>query len=216
VHPRDIPTSGVAGAPIGAGRRDRRRIRPWWDGEVTARATESTPERIRAAATVLFRERGLAGASVRQIAAAAEADPSLVIRHFGSKELLFLATMQVDAAEQPLFDGPLEELGRGTVGFLLEFSEATRSTFLALLRGSNEPAVADRLVDAHRDLFVAPLRARLTGEDADLRAGLAAALVGGLLYALWVVGDETLLATDHAEIVDRYGALLQQLVTPPA
>jgi AcrR family transcriptional regulator len=183
---------------------------------MTAGATESTPGRIRAAATTLFRERGLAGVSVRQIAAAAGADPSLVIRHFGSKELLFLATMQVDAADRPLFDGPLEELGRGTVRYLLEFSDATRSTFLALLRGSTEPAIAGRLVDAHRDLFVAPLRARLTGDDADLRAGLAAAVVGGLLYALWVVGDEILLSADHAELVDRYGVLLQQLITPSA
>jgi AcrR family transcriptional regulator len=183
---------------------------------VTGAAAGSTAERIRAAATVLFQEHGLAGTSVRQIAAAARADPSLVIRHFGSKELLFLETMRVEAEHQPLFDAPLEEMGRRTVRFLLEFSDATRSTFLALLRGSSEPAVADRLLDAHRDLFVAPLRARLTGADADLRAGLAAALVGGLLYSLWVVGDETLLAADHAELVDRYGGLLQQLITPAA
>jgi len=175
---------------------------------------ESTQERIRAAATALFRDRGLAGTSVRQIGAAASADPSLVIRHFGSKELLFLETMRVEAEHQPLFDAPLNDMGRSTVRFLLDFTDATRSTFLALLRGSNEPAIADRLLDAHRDLFVAPLRARLTGPDAELRAGLAAALVGGLLYALWVVGDETLLATDHSVIVDRYGALLQQLITP--
>ena len=51
---------------------------------------------------------------------------------------------------------------------------------------------------------------------AGLRARLAAALVGGLQYALWVVEDETLLATDRTEIVHRYGDLLQQLVTPPA
>jgi hypothetical protein len=58
------------------------------------------------------------------------------------------------------------------------------------------------------------LRARLHGDDAELRARLAAALVGGLLYSLWVVGDEQLLATDRRELVSRYGGLLQTLITP--
>jgi len=58
------------------------------------------------------------------------------------------------------------------------------------------------------------LRDRLSGPDAELRARLAAALVGGLLYSLWVVGDEELLATDHHELVTRYGGLLQTLITP--
>lgn len=174
-----------------------------------------TRERIRTAATDLFRERGLSGASVREIAAAAEADPALVIRHFGSKGLLFLETMQVVAEPHPLFGGPVDDLGRQCVRFLLEFSEESRATFLALLRGSQEPAVASQLAHAHTDLFVAPLRAHLSGPDADLRARLAASVVGGLLYSIWVVGDEVLLATDHPVLVERYGALLQQLITPP-
>ena len=181
-----------------------------------ARGTaESTRERIRAAAAALFRERGLSGTSVREIAAAASADPALVIRHFGTKELLFLDTMQVDAEHGPLHDVPVERLGRRWIEFLLDFSTETRATYLALLRGSTESAVAHRLASAHEDTFVAPLRARLEGPDADLRARLAAALVGGLLHSMWVVGDEALIATDHATIADRYGALLQQLITPP-
>ena len=59
-----------------------------------------------------------------------------------------------------------------------------------------------------------PLLERLTGPDAELRARLGAALIGGLLYSLWVVGDEQLAATDHRELVVRYGALLQSLITP--
>jgi AcrR family transcriptional regulator len=173
-----------------------------------------TRERIRGAAAALFRERGLNGASVRDIAAAADADPALVIRHFGSKELLFLETMQVPIDPHPLFGGPVEDLGRQCVRFLLEFSEESRATFLALLRGSDEPAVAAQLVRAHTDLFVAPLRSHLSGPDADLRSRLAASLVGGLLYSMWVVGDEVLLAADHAVVVERYGMLLQQLITP--
>lgn len=175
-----------------------------------------TRERIRVAAAVLFRERGIAGTSVRQIAAAAEIDPALVIRHFGSKEVLFLESMQIDPEHQPLFDAPVSEMGRRCIESLFDFAADTRATYLALVRGSTEPAIAERLSAAHLDTFVAPLRSRLSGPDVDLRARLAAALVGGLLYSMWVVGDEVLLATDQADIVVRYGALLQQLITPAA
>lgn len=37
---------------------------------------------------------------------------------------------------------------------------------------------------------------------------------GGLLYALWVAGDQGLLRMDRAELVSRYGTLLQDVLTP--
>lgn len=174
----------------------------------------STRERILSAAGALFRARGFAGVSVRDIASAADADAALVIRHFGSKELLFLDAMQAPFDEQPLLDVPLEALGRRFVAVLLESQEGIRGAFLALVRGSDRDGIAERLTAVHTEAFVAPLRRRLTGADADLRARLAAALIGGLLYSMWVVGDEALLAADRDEVADRYGALLQALLTP--
>jgi len=49
---------------------------------------------IRDAATELFARDGYAATGIRDIAAQAGSDPALVIRHFGSKEALFLATME--------------------------------------------------------------------------------------------------------------------------
>jgi hypothetical protein len=97
---------------------------------------------------------------------------------------------------------------------VLTAGEQVRGVFLALIRASDSDGVAPRLRAMNETAFVEPLRSRLTGPDAELRARLAAALVGGLLYSLWVVGDEELLATDHGVLVRRYGALLQALVTP--
>lgn len=173
-----------------------------------------TPTAIRDAAAALFAERGYAGTSVREIAKTAGVDAALVIRHFQSKEKLFLETMQLELDHQPVFDGPIESLGPRYIDFLLDADLGTRGIFLALLRASDGDEIGSQLRDAHDNAFVAPLLARLTGEDAELRARLAAALVGGLLYSLWVVGDEQLLATDHRELVRRYGALLQSLLTP--
>ncbi len=178
------------------------------------RSAAATRERIREAGLALFRERGFARTSVRDIAARAEADPALVIRHFGSKEALFLDTVALTIDDEPLLDVPVESLGRRFVEVLLDGAPETRGVYLALVQGSDEPEIAARLRRVHEETFVRPLRARLSGEDADVRARLAAAIIGGLLYALWVVEDEALLAGGGAALVERYGALLQQVLTP--
>ncbi|QUH03612.1 TetR/AcrR family transcriptional regulator [Saccharopolyspora erythraea] len=171
----------------------------------------STRDEIHSAASRLFRERGFARTSVRDIAALAQVNPALVIRHFGTKELLFLEVVHLSV--DPLLDVPLESLGERFVEALLSADEDIRGVYLALVRGSNEPRIAQRLREGHETAFVQPLRDRLSGPDADTRARLAAAVVGGLLHALWVVGDERL-AADPRELVVRYGALIQQVLTP--
>jgi AcrR family transcriptional regulator len=177
-------------------------------GRVSTRAT------IGDAATLLFAERGYAGTSVRDIASAAGVDPALVIRYFGSKEQLFLETMRLDLEHNPLAEGPIETLGVRFLESLLDSNEVTRGAFLALLRASDGGERGSALREAHESAFVAPLLARLEGPDAELRARLAASLVGGLLYTLWVVGDDVLASADRAELVRTYGALLQRLITP--
>ena len=180
------------------------------------RSSAATRGAISAAAAAMFRERGFARSPVRDIAAAAQTDPALVIRHFGSKELLFLETMHLTLDAEPLLDVPLEDLGERLVALLLTLDEPRRGVVQALVRSSSEPQIAERLRATHEAAFVGPLRARLAGPDAEARARLAAAVVGGLLYALWVVGDEVLLATPPAELAERYGAVLQPLLTPPS
>ncbi|THG32917.1 TetR/AcrR family transcriptional regulator [Naasia lichenicola] len=175
-----------------------------------------TKAAIQAAAADLFAKSGYATTTVRDIASVAGVDPALVIRHFGSKESLFLETMQIETEHQPLLEEPLESLGERFIEYTLSTDEQVRGVYLALIRASDAGEIGSRLRAAHDAGFVTPLMARLTGDDVELRARLAAALVGGLLYSLWVVGDEALLAADHDHIVARYGSLLQQLITPPS
>lgn len=52
-------------------------------------ANQSSTDRILNASEMLFAERGYAGASMRDIARAAEAPVSLITHHFGTKEELF-------------------------------------------------------------------------------------------------------------------------------
>ena len=174
----------------------------------------ATREEIWSAAHRLFLANGYAGTPVRDIAAEAGVDPALVIRYFGSKELLFLETMKLDVEQRAVLDGDIATLGVRFIDYTLTAQAPTRNMFLALLRASETQGVGSHLRAAHDEQFVAPLLERLQGPDAELRARLAAALVGGMLYSLWVVGDEYLLAADHHTLVQRYGALLQQLITP--
>jgi AcrR family transcriptional regulator len=178
------------------------------DARTTKRAA------ILAAASTLFVDRGYAGTSLRDIGRAADADAALVIHHFGSKDGLFLAVLESVGPQHPISEGPLDSLGERFIRFVLDAGPQVRSTFLAMLRAADSDSINEELRRQHELAFVRPLRARLTGADADLRASLAAGLVGGLLYALWVVGDETLLAADHDQVVAKYGRLLQELIDP--
>lgn len=184
------------------------------DARGYAGAMPTTREKIFVAARMLFAENGYAGTPVRDIATAAGVDPALVIRHFTSKEQLFLETMRLDELPQPLLHEPLDQLGERFIDFVLDPDDQVRGVFLALVRASDSEGVESHLRERHDEWFVAPLLSRLDGPDAELRARLAAALVGGLLYALWVVGDEALLAADRSHLVHHYGGLLQLLITP--
>jgi AcrR family transcriptional regulator len=170
---------------------------------------------IHATAARMFREQGYARTTIPAIAAASGVSPALVLRHFRSKELLFLETMQLTIDKEPLLDVPLSELGVRLAEMLMDLDHRVRDIFLALVRGSTEPRISELLSASHETAFVQPLRARLTGPGAELRARLAGALAGGLLYALWVARDEGLLAADRGELTTRYGALFQQVLTPP-
>ena len=177
---------------------------------------EKTREALRDSAASLFIERGYSATSLREIGRAAGVDAALVIHYFGSKENLFLEAMSAALPEQAVFGGPTADLGERFIRFVLDADEQVRAIYIALIRGSESDGIAAQFRERHESDFVAPLRARLSGEDAELRARLAAALVGGLLYALWVVGDQVLLATDREVLVRRYGALLQQLIDQDA
>ena len=64
-------------------------------------AGQETRRRILAAAENLFSERGYEGVTIRDIAAAADADPALVIRYFQSKIDLFLMARRPDFQLKP-------------------------------------------------------------------------------------------------------------------
>lgn len=178
-------------------------------------AGRATRSAIQRAATPLFAEHGFNGVSVRAIAAAADVDPALVIRHFGSKESLFLQTIDPRGGLGTVMDGPLETLGRRLVEhFLGRAGRHLRQNFVALIQASDRPQVREELIRSTGRILVDPIAAQLNGEHVRLRAALVTAQVGGLLNALFLAEDPVLAAAEDTDIVTVYGGAIQHLLTP--
>jgi AcrR family transcriptional regulator len=181
--------------------------------ELTGRA-QVTAQSIRLAAAELFRRNGFGSTSVREIARLAGVDPALVIRHFGSKEELFLVTLPAAGYFDEAFEGPLETLGERMTAFVLtRADESMLKVYTALMRASDSPAVRRRLYDVMDLTFVERLKDLLPGPDPVLRARLFAAQVAGLLSSL-SLSDKQFRESDRAAIVAIYGRAMQSTLGP--
>jgi AcrR family transcriptional regulator len=186
------------------------------DDDAPVDRSRHVKQSIRDAAAVLFAAQGYGATGIRDIATQAGVDPALVIRHFGSKEGLFLRTMQVRGEFGAVVSGPIDGLGRRMVTFLLsDQADATlRGVYVALLRASDRLEVQEQLRESLNRNVIEPIAGRLDHPDAEIRARLFAAQMGGLMSALWVTSDTSLRDADPALLVDVYGALLQEAITP--
>jgi AcrR family transcriptional regulator len=185
---------------------------------------------ILAAARAAFTERGFAGATVREIAAAAGVDPALVHHYFGTKEALFAAALQlpadpavfVPALLAPGVDGLGERLLRALLQ-IWEDAGGANSTLIALVRGavSHERSAA-MLREFVSTAVLGRLAAALDTEDAALRAALVGSQVVGLAMARYVVRVEPLASADVETVVAAVAPTLQRYLvgelsssTPP-
>lgn len=177
-------------------------------------ATPSARELIAEHARILFEEHGFAGASVRQIAAAAGVDPSLVIRHFSSKEGLFLTVIGLEGYVSPPLDGPIEDLGYRLAEFVLAPEQLDfRIRLSALVRASDREAVREGLRLTVRRMFIDQLIDVMPGEDREARAQLISAQLGGVVQA---AGNhsELLESVGRQRLVELFGQAIQALVQP--
>ena len=170
---------------------------------------------IRASARRLFTERGFDATGIRDIAADAEVNPAIVIRHFGSKEGLFIETMDAISSWHALFDGPIDDIGRAVVRRIVAGRRKGLAAFGAIMHASGRADVRARLQHSTITLLAEPLVQRIDAADARLRAHLFAAQLTGLMTALAVYDDDFLLDAPIDDIVERYGASLQNMLTGP-
>lgn len=178
--------------------------------------TAETPrELIASNARELFEQHGYAGTSVRQIAAAAGVDPSLVIRHFSSKESLFIRVIGLDGYVDPPIAGPIESLGERLATFVLAPEHAEfRTRLSALIRASDREAVREGLRLTVRRMFIDQLVDVLPGADREVRAQLISAQLGGIVQASAAIEEEVLTRVSRRRLIELYGKAIQSLVQP--
>ncbi|MEV8635053.1 TetR family transcriptional regulator [Streptosporangium sp. NPDC051023] len=181
------------------------------------RSATVTRQAISEAARELFADSGFDAVGIRAIAARAGVDAALIIRYFGSKEQLFLEVMAVDLPVAAVMDGPLENLGLALVEHVLGLSSSASGTLAvtslaALFQASERAPVQQTLRETIEKAFAVPLVGRLRGGDAELRAHLIAAQIGGLLTSLHVVQDPVLSGATRASLAAWYGAAIQRLI----
>jgi len=182
--------------------------------------TDSTRHLVLRAARARFAREGFAATTIRVVAADAGVDPSQVMQFFGSKDELFAAVMAVPAAALRRFDtafeGPGEHLGERVVRAYLEAWEGhaeESEPLMAMLRGA---IVNTRAAEQLREFIQSRLVHGMEGRESDavLRAGLAAAMLIGVITSRGIVGVPALVAADTDTLVRTVGPAIQQLLAP--
>ena len=115
---------------------------------------QDTRRRILAAAGKLFTARGYEDVTIRDIAAAADADPALVIRYFTSKNDLFVLVRQPDLQLTPAPDQPLT--AQNVTRALVELSLA-QGARLFDVTAVGRPEATEPLQDQMETKLVRPL-----------------------------------------------------------
>lgn len=179
------------------------------------RSSEQTKAAILAAAREQFAAVGFEGATIRSIAAAADIDPSMVMRYFGNKDKLFAAAAEFDLRFPDLSGVATEELGARLVGHFLDRWEGDEVLVVLLRSATTNTAAAQRM----RQLFAAQLLPAITTlavDDAARRAGLIATQMLGMALCRLVLELPPVVALSRDEVVAWLGPTIQRYLSESA
>jgi AcrR family transcriptional regulator len=181
-----------------------------------------TREAIAQAARRKFGELGYDRTTIRAIAAEAGVDPALVGHFFGSKQRLFVATMEFPftAAEvlPQILEGDRagagERLARFAVG-QLDDPDARRVIVGLVRAAASEPEAAQMMRELLTHRLLGPIAQGLGADDAGLRANLVGSQMVGLVMARHVIGIEPLASLRSEQIVRALAPTLQRYLLEP-
>ncbi|GAB2646441.1 TetR/AcrR family transcriptional regulator [Kribbella swartbergensis] len=138
---------------------------------------------------------------------------ALIVKHFGSKEALFEQVADFSEAAQLLLGAPDEDLGRHAVLTLVNYRRENGLDLLVRVifaaGGGDERA----LIREHfRDQVTRAFAARLTGDDAGLRAELITAQLLGLGAVMSIDKTGPSTTADPETIAGLYAPAIQALI----
>lgn len=162
-----------------------------------------------------FTEHGFDGSSVRDIAADAGVDATLIFRYFGSKQALFAEAVRVEVppglgADHRLGPSKLaEEMLREVV--FASGDPAGEHPLLVMLRSAGRPEVRARLREQVCGDYLADFADRFEGSDPEVRAELVGALLIGIGLMRSVVGSPALSEASFERARDLVVAMVTAL-----
>jgi AcrR family transcriptional regulator len=187
------------------------------------RGTSTTRDAILEAARFSFAEKGFDKASVREIAAMAGVDPAMINHHFGSKEKLFMATLNAPVdprvhVEQVLA-GPRETIGVRLLETMLSVWDGPVGTAgAALMRtGLQHEWGAKLLREFLLNRALAPIVEQLQfpEDEARWRSSLLASQMAGLILTRYALKLEPLASAPREKVVAAIAPTLQRYLTGP-
>ncbi|MGJ6963800.1 TetR family transcriptional regulator [Streptosporangium sp. G11] len=183
------------------------------------RDPEASKAAILEAARAAFAERGYARATIREIAQRAGVTHGLVMRHFPSKEQLFIAAMPGSSDLDDLMPGAPETLPERIAQAYVDRMEKAdgNDPFIALIRSvASDEQSATRLYAAMRQRSIESYRTVVAGADADERIDLLGAHLIGVTFSRYVVGVGPLADMSRESLVGHLTRTLRGiLLTDP-
>jgi len=184
---------------------------------------QDTRQSILEAARFAFAEKGFDKASIRAIAGEAQVDPALVHHYFGTKEKLFLASMNAPINPGELvpkaLEGPREQAGERLVRLVLSvWDSPAGAAALGMFRSALSNEWTARLL---REFVVTQVLRRAAAElsineqEAPMRAALMATQIAGLLTARYVLKIEPLASAAPETLVAALAPNVQRFLTEP-
>lgn len=188
---------------------DSRQTQPWTAKGLRAR------RRILAAARKCFAEVGYEKATLRMIAAEADSDKSSVVKYFGNKDQLF--------RESVYWTIPINDLSTGEAGgsaenylraMLSAWAKDPHSPMAVLLRASMTSEDAAEILRSHiTTQSVEQVLQRMEGPDAELRAGLFAAMMMGIASGRHLLRLPGLAEADLSDVLRVAAPAIRALIT---
>lgn len=175
--------------------------------------SERTRAAIEVAARRLFALQGYERTTVREIAAAAEIDPALVIRYFGSKDELFSAVAEPNLRLPDLSQVPVKRIGETLVGHFLDLWEGGSGMPVLLRSAASNEAAAERLKLIFASQVFPVIASAGRPETAPQRAGLVGAQLLGLAMTRYILKLPPVVAMERDFIVREVGKTIQRYAT---
>ena len=180
-----------------------------------------TRGQILEAARDSFAAKGFRATTIRGVAADAGVDAALVHHYFGTKDDLFVASLEIPVdprqALAAAFADGLDGAGERLLDTMLSVWDQpdARRPLVALVRSGLGDPSSTLLQDGLVRVVFKSLGEQLPEADREVRAGLVASQVLGLIVGRYVLGTEPLASLRREQLVALVGPTLQRYLSGP-